>query len=82
MTSLLKGRKTQTNKQIHKNPFKKRFIDGSSGCSTFKSLTSVLTTTKEGVQKYCEVVYSHIIINQMWIALSIRLFNSLHYCST
>ena len=56
--------------KLHKNPYKQRFIAGSSNCSTkalSKLLTSVLTTVKEGLQKYCDVVYSHSGINQMWI---------------
>ena len=54
----------------HKDPYKQRSIAGSSNCSTkalYKLLTSVLTTVKEGLQKYCDVVYSHSGINQMWI---------------
>ena len=56
--------------KLHKNPYKQRFIAGSFNCSTkalSKLLTSVLTTVKEGLQKYCDVVYSHSGINQMWI---------------
>ena len=56
--------------KLHKNTYKQRFIAGSSNCSTkalSKLLTSVLTTVKEGLQKYCDVVYSHSGINQMWI---------------
>ena len=55
---------------MHKDPNKQRFIAGSSNCSTkalSKLLTSVLTTVKEDLQKYCDVVYSHSGINQMWI---------------
>ena len=40
--------------KLHKNPYKQRFIAGSSNCSTkalSKLLTSVLTTVKEGLQK-------------------------------
>ena len=55
--------------KLHKNPYKQRFIAGSSSCSTkpLSKLTSILTTIKEGLQKYCDIVYSHSGINQMWI---------------
>ena len=55
---------------MHKNPYKQRFIAGSSKCST-KSvsilLTKVLSEIKSGLQKYCSTVYSRSGINQMWI---------------
>ena len=56
--------------KLHKDPYKQRFIAGSSSCSTkplSKLLTSILTTIKESLQKYCDIVYSHSGINQMWI---------------
>ena len=56
--------------KLHKNPYKQRFIAGSSNCSTkplSKLLTSILTTVKNGLQKYCDVIYSHSGINQMWL---------------
>ena len=53
-----------------KNPYKHRFIAGSSKCST-KSLsillTKLLTHIKQGLQKYCETSYSRSGVNQMWI---------------
>ena len=55
--------------KLHKDPYKQRFIAGSS-CSTkplSKILTSILTAVKEGLKKYCDVIYSHSGINQMWI---------------
>ena len=55
--------------KLHKDPYKQRFIAGSSSCSTkppSKLLTSILTTVKEGL-KYSDVIYSHSGINQMWI---------------
>ena len=55
--------------KLHTDPYKQRFIAGSSNCFTkalSKLLTSVFTTVK-GLQKYCDVVYSHSGINQMWI---------------
>ncbi|KAK3086825.1 hypothetical protein FSP39_024074 [Pinctada imbricata] len=56
--------------KMHKNPYKQRFIAGSSKCST-KSvsilLTKVLSEIKSGLQKYCSTVYSRSGINQMWI---------------
>ena len=56
--------------KLHKDPYKQRFIAGSSICSTkplSKLLTSILTTIKEGLQKYYDIVYSHSGINQLWI---------------
>ena len=56
--------------KLHKDPYKQRFIAGSSNCSTkplSKILTSILTTAKDGLKKYCDVIYSHSGINQMWI---------------
>ena len=56
--------------KLHKDPYKQRFIAGSSRCSTkplSKLLTSILTAVKEGLKKYCNSIYSHSGINQMWI---------------
>ena len=56
--------------KLHKSPYKQRFIAGSSKCSTkplSKILTLILTTIKEGLQTYCEKVYSTSGVNQMWI---------------
>ena len=56
--------------KLHKYPYKQRFIAGSSSCSTkplSKLLTSILTTVKEGLKKYCNSIYLHSGINQMWI---------------
>ena len=55
---------------MHKNPYKHRFIAGSSKCSTKPLsilLTKLLTHIKQGLQKYCETAYSRSGINQMWI---------------
>ena len=54
---------------IHIFYYKQRFIAGSSSCSTktSKLLTSILTTVKDGLKKYSDVIYSHSGINQMWI---------------
>ena len=55
---------------MHKNPYKHRFIAGSSKCSTKPLsilLTKLLTHIKQGIQKYCETAYSRSGINQMWI---------------
>ena len=55
---------------MHKNPYKHRFIAGSSKCST-KSLsillTKLLTHIKQDLQKNCETSYSRSGVNQMWI---------------
>ena len=56
--------------KLHKDPYKQRFIAGSAKCSTkalSKLLTSILTTVKDGLKKYCDVIYSRSDINQMWI---------------
>ena len=55
---------------MHKNPYKHRFIAGSSRCSTKPLsilLTKILTRIKHGRQTYCETTYSRNGINQMWI---------------
>ena len=55
---------------MHKNPYKHRFIAGSSKCSTKPLsilLTKLLTHIKQGLQKYCETAYSRSGIIQMWI---------------
>ena len=55
---------------IHKNPYKHRFIAGSSRCSTKPLsilLTKLLTHIKQGLQKYCETAYSRSGVNQIWI---------------
>ena len=56
--------------KMHKNPYKHRFIAGSSKCSTKPLsilLTKLLTHIKQGLQKYCETAYSRSGINHMWI---------------
>ena len=55
---------------MHKNPYKHRFITGSSKCSTKPLsilLTKLLKHIKQGLQKYCETAYSRSGVNQMWI---------------
>ena len=55
---------------MHKNPYKHRFIAGSSKCSSKPLsilLAKLLTHIKQGLQKYCETAYSRSGINQMWI---------------
>ena len=68
--------------KLHKDPYKQCFIAGSSSCSTkplSKLLTSILTTIKDGLQKYCDIVYSRSGINQMWILKnSKQLLDNLH----
>ena len=52
--------------KMHKNPYKHRFIAGSSKCSTKPLsilLTKLLTHIKQGLQKYCETAYSRSGIN-------------------
>ena len=56
--------------KMHKNPYKYRFIAGSSRCSTKPLsilLTKLLTHIKQGLQEYCEIAYSRSGVNQMWI---------------
>ena len=56
--------------KLHKNPYKQRFIAGSSSCSTkplSKLLTTILTAIKNGLQRYSDVVYSRNGVNSMWI---------------
>ena len=55
---------------MHKNPYKQRFIAGSSKCSTKPLsilLTKLLTHIEQGLQKYCDTAYSRSGINRMWI---------------
>ena len=56
--------------EMHKNPYKHRFIAGSSKCSTKPLsilLTKLLTHIKQCPQKYCETAYSRSGVNQMSI---------------
>ena len=56
--------------KMHKNPYKHRFIAGSSKCSTKPLsilLTKLLTHIKQGLQKYCETSFSRSGVNLMWI---------------
>ena len=55
---------------LHKTPFKERYIVGSSTCPTkYLSihLANIMSAVKGGQQKFCETVYSRIGINHMWI---------------
>ena len=56
--------------KLHKNPYKQRYIAGSAKCSTkspSQILTRILTTVKEGLQKYCDTACARSGVNQMWI---------------
>lgn len=56
--------------KLHKTPYTERYIAGSSKCSTkhlSKVLTTILSTVKDGLQKYCDEIYSTSGVNQMWI---------------
>ena len=49
--------------KMHKNPYKHRFVAGSSKYSTKPLsilLTKLLTHIKQGLQKYCETAYSKV----------------------
>ena len=56
--------------KLHKSPVKRRFIAGSSKCTT-KQLSSLLTkmhiAIKTGLEKYCSIRTSHTKVNNMWI---------------
>jgi hypothetical protein len=56
--------------KLHKNPYKHRYIAGSSKCST-KPLslhhTNILTAVKEKLQTYCATTYTRNGLNQMRI---------------
>ena len=61
--------------KMHKNPYKHRFIAGSSKCSTKPLsilLTKLLTYIKQGRQKCCETAYSRSVVNQMWILKNLK----------
>ena len=68
--------------KLHKKPYKQRFIAGSSRCSTKPLsilLTKLLSTVKDGLQKYCSTAYSRNGVNQMWILKNSKdLINNLH----
>ena len=56
--------------KLHKTPFKHRFMDGSSNCTTKELsclLTKILTTIKDGLRRYCNTKMSHNGVNNMWI---------------
>ena len=47
--------------KLHKNPYKHRYIAGSSKCSTnplSMLLTNILTAVKEKLQTYCATTYA------------------------
>jgi hypothetical protein len=56
--------------KLHKNPYKQKYIAGSSECST-KPLsllfTKLLTAIKESLLRYCFTAYSRSSVNQMCI---------------
>ena len=61
--------------KMHRNPYKQRFIEGSSKCSTKPLsilLAKLLTLTKQCLQKYCEIACSGSGINLMWILKNSR----------
>ena len=56
--------------KLYKSPFKHRFIAGSSKCATkYLSclLTKLLSTTKDGLVRYCDNKTSCNGVNKMWI---------------
>jgi hypothetical protein len=56
--------------KLYKNPYKQRYIDGCSKCST-KPLsmlrTKILTAVKGKLQTYCGTAYARSGVNLMWI---------------
>ena len=61
---------TSTGFLNYKNPYKHRYIAGSSRCSTKPLsllLTNILTAVKEKLQTYCATTYARSGVNQMWI---------------
>ena len=70
--------------ELHKCPYKSRFISNSSHCSTtfvFKHITSALTAVKYQVMKYSETAFSNSNINYFWSIkkLNHRNFNIVPY---
>ena len=56
--------------KLHKSPCKHRFIAGSSNCTTKELwclLTKLLSTTKDGLVRYCNTKTSRNGVNNMWI---------------
>ena len=52
--------------KLHKNPYKQRYIAGSSNCTTkplSQKLTKILSTIKDHVQKCCDTAYSRNCVN-------------------
>jgi hypothetical protein len=61
--------------KLHKNPYKQRYIAGSSKCSTKPLsllLTKLLTAIKESLQRDCSTAYSRSGVNQMWILKNLK----------
>jgi hypothetical protein len=61
--------------KLHKNPYKQRYITGSSKCSAKPLsllLIKTLTEVKETVQAYCATTYARIGVNQMWILKNLK----------
>ena len=58
--------------KLHKRPYKARFIANSSSCTITelsKLLTSCVTTVKQHIIKYCEIIYERNGINLFWSIL-------------
>jgi hypothetical protein len=53
--------------KLHKNPYKGRYIAGSSKCSTkplFLLLTNILSAVKEKLQTYCATTHARSGVNR------------------
>ena len=56
--------------ELHKKPYKARFIAGSSSCTTTrlsKLITSCLKLVKSHCISYCKTIYDRTSVNAMWI---------------
>ena len=56
--------------QLHKCPYKQRYITGVTKCSAkplSKILLSIFTAVNTGLQKYHDICFSRNDVNQMWI---------------
>ena len=47
-------------RKLHKNPYRERYIAGSSTCLTKKLYITILSAVKEGLQSYCVSVIKYI----------------------
>ena len=54
--------------KLHKNPYKQRYFAAKWSAKPLSQiLTRILTSVKQGLQKYCYTAYARSGVNQMWI---------------